>query len=191
MARNLRLTALALAWMAVGAAGCAGLPAPPGPGIAAPAGSPQPSAPVIIQSFASARLRPGDTWRVYLIASDPGGEMENIVSTIQQPGVGTYQASFTPVPSEYGKELNGYISLSTSALDELDGVYLTLTVQIQDRSGAYSQPAEFRVDLNNLYEQEPPPPGIFRTTALGPIMTRVRGPREQGMGPSIFFPRLP
>ena len=38
--------------------------------------------PVITESFASKELRPGDTWKVYLKASDPDGDMRYIVSVL-------------------------------------------------------------------------------------------------------------
>jgi len=53
--------------------------------------------PVITQSFASTSLGAGDTWKVYLNASDPDGDMKYIVCTIDQPGIGIYPVSFTRV----------------------------------------------------------------------------------------------
>ncbi len=116
--------------------------------------------------------------------------MSNIVCTIDQPGIGTYPVSITRIDFDKRKELNGYIYLATSTFERLDGVNLTLTVQIQDMAGQYSKPAEFPLSLNNLYEQEPPPPGIFQDNDLGPIMIVVHGLRGEGMGPGLFFRHL-
>jgi hypothetical protein len=189
MKRIYFLLILGLAWIAVVVSGCAtyppaGVPPTSGTGGATP-GKPLPAPPVITQSFASPKLRPGQTWKVYLIASDPNGEMRNIVSTVYQPGRGEYPIAITRIfPG--ASELNGYIYLATSAFAHLDFISLTLTVQVQDAAGQYSKPVQFPLSLNDLYQQEPLPPGIFKEHDLGPIMVNVRGFR--GEGPGLFFP---
>ncbi len=190
MKRTYFLLELGLVWIAIGLAGCASLSttaAPPGVGWATP-GKPLPPPPVITQAFASPRLMPGDTWKVYLIASDPYAEMRNIASIIDQPGVGEYPLAITRIFPGVN-QLNGYVYLTTSPFADLNFISLTLTVQIQDAAGQYSQPVRFPLSLDNRYEQEPPPPGIFEEHDLGPIMTNVHGIR--GEGPSPFFRHLP
>jgi hypothetical protein len=71
-------------------------------------------APVITETYASKQINPGDTWRVYLKASDPDGDMESIVATVQMVGSGTHPVSFTRIMDGSRKELAGYVSLSTS-----------------------------------------------------------------------------
>jgi uncharacterized protein YceK len=44
---------------------------------------------VITGSYASKQMKPGDTWKVYLKASDPDGDMESIVATVDMVGTGT------------------------------------------------------------------------------------------------------
>ena len=136
--------------------------------------------PVISRSFASPRIWPGETWRIYLTASDPDGEMKYIVSTIDQPGVGTYPVSLTRIKEEDRKELSGYIFLITFGLQNLNFVNLTLTVQIQDTAGNYSQPEVFPLSFNNTYPQEFPPPGVFLEKDLGPILIQLRDIGEEG-----------
>ena len=68
---------------------------------------------VITQTFASNELIPGYTWKVYLKASDPNGEMRYIVSKVYQPGWGDYPISRTKIQETNRKELNGYIYLNT------------------------------------------------------------------------------
>ena len=174
-------------WLFLVLVGCAGVPVTGPTGKAPPAPL---SLPVITQFFASPNLRPGETWRVYLIASDRDGEMQNIVCTIDQPGVGTYPVSITKIDFDKRKELNGYIYLATSTFERLHNVNLTLTVQIQDRAGRYGKSVEFPLSFNDLYQQEPPPPGIFQDHDLGPIMIVVHGLRGEGIGPSPFFRHL-
>jgi hypothetical protein len=142
------------------------------------------SVPVISQSFAPKQLRPGDTWKVYLNASDPDGDMRRIVCIIDQPGVGTYPVGFTNVREENRKELSGYIFLSTFGpygYDWLNFLSITLTVQIQDKTGHYSQPAVFPLSFQALSTQEIPPPGIFKEQDLGPIMITLH-PISAGAG---------
>ncbi len=178
-------------WLFLVLIGCARAPVTSGqPGTTGKAPLAPPSLPVITQFFASPKLRPGQTWRVYLIASDRDGEMQNIVCTIDQPGVGTYPVSIIRIDFDKRKELNGYIYLATSTFERLHNVSLTLTVQIQDMAGRYSKPVEFPLSLNDLYQQEPPPPGTFQENDLGPIMIVVHGLRGEGMEPSPFFRRL-
>ena len=44
--------------------------------------------PAIEKSFASDQLRPGALWKIYIRASDPDGDMEGIVSVVEQSGWG-------------------------------------------------------------------------------------------------------
>jgi hypothetical protein len=133
--------------------------------------------PIINHSFASKEVRPGDLWKVYLEVSDPNGEMKNIYAVVTAPGVGQYPLSIIRVKNGERRELSGYIYLNTfSPKFYLDFVNLTLTVQVQDRSGTFSEPAVFELAMNSRYSQEAPPQGVFKEEALGPIMIQLRSP---------------
>ncbi len=147
------------------------------------------AAPVISQSFASKQMRPGDTWKVYLLASSPEGQMKNIVCTIEQPGVGTYPVSLLKIKAGEQKQLSGYIYLNTVGVRNLNFVNLTLTVQIQDQAGHYSQPAVFPLAFNIRFQQEPPPPGVYPEKDLGPIMIDLSSIGDEDR-PSIFRRRI-
>jgi hypothetical protein len=71
------------------------------------------AAPVITESFASKECLPGDTWKIYLKASDPDGDIHYVVSVVYQPGWGDYPVSRTKMPESSGRELNGYVYLNT------------------------------------------------------------------------------
>ncbi len=145
--------------------------------------------PVIQRSYASGQTWPGDTWKIYLIASDPDGDMKNIVCTIDHAGVGVYPVSITKIREGSQKEFSGYIYLNTQSPDDLNFVTLTLTVQVQDQAGHYSAPAAFPLLLSGTSVQAPPPPGVFQEVDLGPIMIQLRTIRDDG-GPfdrGIFF----
>jgi hypothetical protein len=131
------------------------------------------SIPVITQSFASPQLRPGETWMVYLKASDPDGDMKNIYATIFQPGMGSYPAGITRIKEGNNKELSGYVHLYTGNDPSLNFVNLTLTIHIQDKAGHFSAPVVFPLSFNNTFRQQSPPSGVFEEKDLGPIMIRV------------------
>ncbi|MBP1723562.1 MAG: hypothetical protein H6Q44_1267, partial [Deltaproteobacteria bacterium] len=136
--------------------------------------------PVISQSFASKEARPGDTWKVYLKAEDPNGDMKRIFCTIDQPGMGTYPVSDMRIKEADRKELSGFIYLNIPGRRDLDFVSLTLTLQIQDMAGHLSQPAVFPLALNPRATRESPPPGTFPEKELGPVMIQLRTPFEDG-----------
>ncbi len=130
--------------------------------------------PVISQSFASPKIRAGQTWKVYLTASDPDGDMKNIVSIIDQPGVGTYPVGITRIKKEDSRELSGYVYLNTPVSGGFDFVNLTLHIQIEDRAGHYSKPVSFPLNFSTREQQEPVPQGLFKEKDLGPIMIQLR-----------------
>jgi hypothetical protein len=144
-------------------------------------------APVITETYASKKMNPGDTWKVYLKASDPDGDMESIVATVQMVGSGTHPVSFTRIQDGNRKELSGYVSLSTpSGEGWLNNLTLTLTVQIKDRARHLSKAVAFPLEFNTRYVQEPPPPGVFPEQYLGPIMITLRSFHDdQGSGGAI------
>lgn len=148
------------------------------------------ASPVIHKSYAANMVAPGDTWKVYLNASDADGDMKNIVCTVDQPGVGTYPASLTRLGEGRQKELSGFVYLNTQGYESLNFVTLNLTLQVQDMAGHFSQPAIFPLLITAAGPQEPPPPGDFQEVNLGPILIRLRTLQEDMGGPfnrGIFF----
>lgn len=140
-------------------------------------------APVITDSFASKQMKPGDTWKIYLKASDPGGDIYRVVAVVHQPGFGPYPASYTRLREGNGQELSGYVYLNTSGAwgsDWENFLSLSVTVQIQDRAGHFSDPVSFPLSFQTRYTQEPPPPGRFKEEDLGPILVVLRPPDSDG-----------
>jgi hypothetical protein len=140
--------------------------------------------PVITQSFASKEVSGGDTWKIYLNASDPDGGLESIFAVVDQTDVEEYPVSIIRIPGQNPKELSGYIYLDTWNPDEtLDLITLKLTVQIQDKAGNFSAPMVFPLFIQGRATQEAPPEGVFKEQALGPIMVTlhsVLGPGDGG-----------
>jgi hypothetical protein len=130
------------------------------------------SIPVITQFFASPTAKPGDTWKVYLKASDPDGDMKNILCVVDQPGVGTYPVSITRIKEKDRRELSGYVYLNTPG--DFDMLNLTLHVQVEDKAGHYSKPVSFPLTFSSRARQEPPPQGVFKEKDLGPILIQLR-----------------
>ena len=163
-------------WLMIAGAGCAAAEKKSGESWTQPGPSAKPplAVPVINQSFASPQISPGRIWKVYLKASDADGDMKEFVCTIHQPGVGTYPLSITRIREGNQKNLSGYLFLNVDAFRNLDFVELTLTVQIRDRAGQFSEPAKFPLSINSRYAQEPPPAEVFRENNLGPVMIQLR-----------------
>jgi hypothetical protein len=133
----------------------------------------QPGAPVINRTFASREISPGETWKIYLRATDPEGEMKAIYATVDQPGRGPQAAGPIPIPEDQRQELSGFLFLNTFGIQGLAFLNLTLTVQIRNRTGHFSQPISFPLALNPRAVQESPPMGAFEERNIGPIMVSL------------------
>ena len=134
--------------------------------------------PIIQEAFAAKEISPYETWKIYLKASDPDGNMRSIYAVVEQPGIGPYPLSITRLKAENQKEFSGYVYLNSAGSDAsaMNYTVVRLTIWVQDRGGSLSEPANFSVSLNNRYQQGPPPSGKFAENELGPIMVLLRTP---------------
>lgn len=132
--------------------------------------------PIITDFFASKEMRPGDTWKVYLKASDPGADMDYILATVFLVGRKVYPVSFIKVRGETSKEINGYIYLNTlvPGYEFLNFSSLNLTVQVRDKVGHFSQPVEFPLSFHPRAFQDPLSSGVFKDRTLGPVMITLK-----------------
>jgi len=138
--------------------------------------------PFIEKSFASDRLRPGDTWKIYILASDPDGDMDALIAVVSQPGKEAYPVSTTRIKAENSKDLSGYIYLNTGGpygVSFLQNQELTVSIQIRDKAGHTSQPVSLSVLLLSGQGAKSPPAGIFKENELGPIMVTLQPPSGQ------------
>ena len=143
------------------------------------------AAPVVTDSFASKEIMPGDTWKVYLKASDPDGDMDSVVSEIYQGGVGNYPISFTKIREGNRRELNGYVYLNTLSAGGSQWEnfwYIDLTLSIKDKAGHYSKPVVYRLTFQGRSTQEPPPSGVFQEQDLGPILVNLHPINDGNQG---------
>ena len=132
--------------------------------------------PVITHSFASKQVHMGENWRVYLNASDPDGDMSQILCSVeyqaglQQP----YPISITRIEKDEQKNLSGYLYLDTSGLER--PISIKMSVTIKDKAGHFSSPAEFSLNIVQPSQKEgeirrkEPPGGVFQDKNLGRIM---------------------
>jgi uncharacterized protein YdbL (DUF1318 family) len=141
------------------------------------------AAPVITSHFASSDLRAGDTWKIYLKASDSDGDMQYIVATVKQAGADVYPVSLTRIREENRKELSGYVYLNTmggSSYSTLTFYGLTLTLWVKDQAGNFSDPVEVPLTFGSRVEaQALPPAGAYQDQDLGPVMIFLRSMSAQ------------
>jgi hypothetical protein len=108
------------------------------PGDTTDAGRP----PVILATYAPEVIRPGSVWRVYLKATDPDGDMKEIVAVVWQTGFGYYPTDITRIKKDDAKEVAGYLFLNTPPEPTLLSDQFTLTLLVRDRQGNKSEPVE-------------------------------------------------
>jgi hypothetical protein len=132
--------------------------------------------PVIKQSFAAKQMSTLDTWKIYLNAEDPNGDMQYIRAMISHAGMKAYPVTYIPIAKKDAKELSGYIywnSLGSGDSGWLNYLDLTAEVWIQDRAGHTSKPVTYTVSLLEQTKQEQPPAGMFKENELGSINTQI------------------
>ena len=130
--------------------------------------------PVIEQSFASKAMRKGDTWRIYLRASDPDGDMKTIIAYFKRgAGGGPTAVSHTQIKENDRREINGYLYWYPGP--EVDGFpEIAMTIQIEDMAGHFSKPFSLPLRIQPSGSQELPPEGAFQEKELGPIMITLK-----------------
>jgi len=130
--------------------------------------------PVIEQSFASKAMRKGDTWRIYLRASDPDGDMKTIIAYFKRgAGGGPTAVSHTQIKENDRREINGYLYwYPGSEVDDFSE--MAMTIQIEDMAGHFSKSVSLPLRIQLSGSQELPPEGVFQEKELGPVMIPLR-----------------
>jgi len=133
--------------------------------------------PVILDSYASSQIRPGATWRVYLRAKDPDGDMKDMVQVLVRGDSGPFKTSFVPLKAEYRAEMGGYFFLRTppptpqTDYSRLGSGGLTLRIVIRDCQENESGHVEFPLRFTRETSHDLPP--VWQDVAdrsLGAIM---------------------
>ena len=110
------------------------------------ASKPGTKAPMITNTFAIERGYYGYSWKVYIEAEDPDGDMHKIVSTVDQPGWGPYFYDTIQIKAQNRNQLKGYVQWNTfskNAAHIRDFTPITLKVSILDKAGNESNVVVF------------------------------------------------
>ncbi len=154
-----------------------------GEGVIKPGGN----APVITHWFASKELSRGDTWKIYLEANDPDGDMRQFVCVFDQVGYGSYSAEYVVIKKRHREKLRGYLNFFSSAgagLQMPEWTQLRLTAYIRDKGRNTSNKVVFPLVLTVGAKQGPPPPPFDHGALdkLGTIMVELVNPAAMGIG---------
>jgi len=123
-----------------------------------PTGEPG-SPPKITASFSPMELGRNDTWRVYIAADDPDGDMFEAVATLNQSAYGYRGASPYRIKKEHRAAMMGYFVVYNrrGGLWVSDGSWLELSVYLMDRAGNKSTTVVFPVVFGMGPKKEPLP----------------------------------
>jgi hypothetical protein len=146
-------------------------------GVAKKSGNDEGAPPVILDSYAAEKIRPGASWRVYLEAKDEDGDINYIGAQLFQPGVGYYPTSFTYIKGADRQGFAGYIYLNTPADYRLLADNFTLELILRDCEENRSEPVSLPLRFDNLPSYQPQEvPEKWQTAALrelGAIMVDI------------------
>ena len=142
--------------------------------------------PKILKYGAVNRLRQGQTWRVFVAAEDPNGDMEEIFFKLHQPGQGTYDDT-RRLNGDDTRAFSGYFYLNTPfAMSEgLWGRTLTLTFNIRDKVGLSSEIVSLPFKFVGTRVDQPLPVGFTEddVRSLGAIRIQIyREDKREGFG---------
>ncbi len=131
-------------------------------------------APAVLKYGAVDRLKSGQTWRVFVAAEDPDGDMDAVVFRVYQPGTGWYPAHFKKLREAGSRSFSGYFFLNTPGFWTYDmwGLRLTLTFEIRDKAGHRSDVITLPLQFVGKKIKQPVPEGFTEVDvrSLGPIM---------------------
>jgi hypothetical protein len=136
-------------------------------------------APIITHAFAVDKGYYGYSWKIYIEAEDPDGDMLRIASVVDQTGYGHYPTNWIYLKPPYQKHFKGYIqwntfSSNTSYLTEW--TQITLKVSVFDKAGNESNEVIF--------------PFTFEIGVRSPYPTTLPSPFDQGDLPRLGYVQI-
>lgn len=133
---------------------------------------PQGSPPVIKNSFAATEVSHGDTWKIYLEANDPDGDMRKFVYNIKISERGSGRVNYVHIRKADRERMLGYLDVIIAPPETAQAEWgnLTLTLYIRDRAGNSSEKVAFPVAMTREVKQASPP-SPFNTGELKGVGT--------------------
>ena len=142
--------------------------------------------PRILDSYAAESVRPGATWRVYLEARDPDGDIHSIITQLVQPGIGYYPPDFTYIKEADRAGFAGYLILRTPRDYWLLQEYVEATLTVQDCEGNKSEPVKLTLRFDNKSgfgpQEVPDKWQMAANRQLGTIMVEIRSVVRDNQG---------
>lgn len=137
--------------------------------------------PVITATFAKDRIVSGDTWKVYVNASDVDGDMDRFVCSTLQDGRHPYPFDLVKIKPEQRNKLSGYLYLPTyTSHQDLWGIHIELSLYIVDKAGHKSDEKSFELRFESKASDKKVDRTLFDDTPLGPIMINITKPVDTG-----------
>lgn len=149
---------------------------------------PETKGPIITHSFAVEKGYYGYSWKIYIEAEDPDGEMLKIASVVEQPGYGHYPTDWIMLKPRYRHHLKGYMqwnTFSSKAGYLREWTQITLKVSIIDKAGNQSNEVVFPFTFEKGVRNQPKPPAPFDQgdiPRLGYIHIDLFEPTARGHG---------
>jgi hypothetical protein len=101
------------------------------------------SKPVILDSFAPQKVKPGTGWRIFLEAEDKDGDMKDIVVSISPASRSILAYSFASIRQEERGSLAGYLFVKTPPSPYLQNEIFHLSIFIRDKTERKSDSVGF------------------------------------------------
>ncbi len=125
--------------------------------------------PVIDDYYASPTVKWGQTWKLYIRAHDPDGDMWEARFDVEPPGyVGWNSPGLVILPKQYRGQFDGYMHLLISARAwDLGPANLTISAWLTDQGGRKSRVLRLPLAIGPRPVQ--PPPARFREQPIVPV----------------------
>jgi len=118
--------------------------------------------PVIRAIAAQTEISIGHLWKIYIHATDPDGDIDQIYVSFAQPG--DSYPSLPLVLSRPLKEINGAVLIWTTLAGtgfQMGAIYASAEIRVEDRAGNMSEPKTIEFTLGSFDPEDkfvPPPP---------------------------------
>ncbi|MDY6968170.1 MAG: hypothetical protein SVR08_05885 [Spirochaetota bacterium] len=140
--------------------------------------------PIIEATFAKNKIISGDTWKIYINASDQDGDMKALACNIYQDGIYTHPLDIIKIKEDQKKKLSGYIYLATEAFQNLWGVNVELHLNIFDYAGHWSDTTIIKMKFGSRKSKKEADKNLFTERSLGAILIKLVNPSVYDAGRS-------